>query len=256
MNVKNMYHEMIVVSLVLNFFDSLLTALSAFSIGFFIVYFYRLHVLLAVIAGGVFFIRSLIKKIKENKILLLEKKYPDLRERLRTSFDYQEKTNTVISQLHSDIIRTMKRVDVNAFLNRRTLIIKIILICSMLGSTLYMSSVGFDVIDIRDSIVNSQIYERGSNFVMDILDETRDEVKNRPTLDEARLIQSGNQELNISIDAYNTELDIGDITDSAKNDYGGHYPEEIAGYAQETYEEKIPEEHKDIIKEYFKRINK
>ena len=48
---------------------------------------------------------------------------------------------------------------------------------------------------------------------------------------------------------------MGQIRDAGQNEYGGHYPEEISGVAQEVYEERIPEEYKDVIKEYFKKIN-
>ena len=66
----------------------------------------------------------------------------------------------------------------------------------------------------------------------------------------------GDKDFNLTIDTYNTELDISDISAGEKNDYGGHYPEEVKGAAQEVYEEGIPEEYKEIIKTYFKKINK
>jgi hypothetical protein len=255
MNIRRMYHELILTSLVLNFFDSLLTATAIFSVGYFIVYFYRLNFLFAVITGGAFFIRSLVRKIRQNKILILENKYPNLRERLRTSYDYQDKTNTIINQLHTDIISMMKKVDVNAYLSSRDLFLKILIILIMLSSTLYLSSIGLDILDVTNIVINSQLFKRTSGFVKDIFDETRNEITNRPLLDDPRLITLGNKDLNISIDTYNTELDISEVSDPEKNDYGGHYPEEILGAAQKTYDEKIPEEHREVIKEYFKKIN-
>ena len=250
-----MYNELRITSLVLNLVDSLFTAIAFFSIGYAIVYFYRINIFVAYVVGTIFFLRSLVMKVRQNKIILLENKFPDLKERLRTSFDYQEKTNTVINELHSDIVKIMKKVDINAFLNSKTLLIKIFVICSFLTTTLYLSAIGFDIIDVKNSITKSKFYQGATSFAQDFFD-TRDEITDRPLLENPRLITLGDRELNLTIEAYNTELDISEISGTEQNDYGGHYPEEIAGVAQETYDERIPEEYKDIIKEYFRRINK
>jgi hypothetical protein len=256
MNVKRMYNEILVTSLIMNFFDALLTFGAVFAIGFFITYFYGLSILFAFAVALVFFIRSLYLKIKQNKILLLETRYPDLKERLRTSYDYQERTNTVINDLHSDILSIMKKVDVNAFLNGKELFLKVFLICFLMTGTLYLSAIGFDIFSIRDSIVRSGAYKKANDFASGIFGQNIQETKNRPLLDKPRLITIGDKELNLSIDAYDTELDMNDISNPDKNDYGGNYPGEIAGEAQQVYEENIPEEYKEAIKEYFKKINK
>ncbi len=255
MNVKKMYNELIFTSLLLNLFDALLSAGAIFSIGYFLVYFYRIPVIIALIASIIFFFRSIILKVRQNKILLLEKKYPNLKERLRTSFEFQEHSNTVINDLHTDILGLMKKVDINAFFSSKRVVMKSAIICGMLLTTLYLSSIGFDSLDIKNAIIKSDVYRRGTDYFSGIFDETREETKNRSLLDKPNLIDSGNKELNISIDTYNTELDIKDISDPKKNDFGGNYPKEIAGTAEEVYEEEIPEEYKDAVKEYFKKIN-
>lgn len=250
-----MYRDLQATSVILNILDSFLTALTVFSIGYFIVYFYRINFVVAIVIAMLFFMRSLVRKIKENKILLLEKKYPDLHERLRTSYDYQEKSNPIIDDLHKDIVKIMRQVDVNAFLNAGSLFLKGVLICSLLFGTFYLSSIGYDVLDVTKAITNSQIYRTTADFAQDLFDQDREETKNRPLLDDPRLIGLGNEQLNLSLETLSTELDISEISNNDKNDFGGKYPIKIAGYAQETYEEKIPEEHKEVVKEYFKKIN-
>jgi len=249
-----MYRELLATSVILNIFDSLLTAVTVFSLSYIIIYFYRISYYFAVLIAVLFFIRSFSQKLKQNKILIIEKKYPDLKERLRTSYDYQENSNTVIDSLHKDITRMMKKVDVNAFLEIKKLASKIMVIIVMLLAVLYFSSVGFDILDIKTRIVNSAFYNKLDTFSKDLFD-TRDEITDRPKLDDPRLLILGDKDLNVSIDTYNTELDITDISEAEKNDYGGHYPEEVKGAAQEIYEDKIPEEHKEVIKDYFKKIN-
>ena len=198
-------------------------------------------------------LKTLIK-IKQNKILVIEKKYPNMKERLRTSYDHQSRSNYVIDSLHNDIVRMMKRVDVNAYLNSRTVSVKVVLVCFMLFSVLYFSSVGLDILDITTRISNSDFYDGIRGRVEDAFDN-RIQILKRPRLDEPRLLSLGEDDFNLTIETYNTELDITDISSAEKNDYGGHYPEEVAGAAQEVYEEGIPEEYKEIIKTYFKKIH-
>jgi hypothetical protein len=255
MNVKGMYNELIVTSLLLNIFDAFLTFGAIFSAGFFLANFYRLNFLFALIPAVLLFVRSLYIKIKQNKILVLESKYPDLKERLRTSYDHQKVSNTIVNELHSDIMGYIKDIDVNTFLANKKLLLKVSVILVMLLFTLYFSSIGFDVLDVRNAIIKSAVFKGASNFVLGAFDKTRDEVKNREKLDQAKMIKPGDKEFNVSVEAYNTELDTSKINNPEKSDYGGNYPAEVTGAAQEVYEEKIPEEYKDAVKEYFKKIN-
>ncbi len=254
MNIRKLYRELLVTTLVINFFDSALTAFAAFALSYVFIYFYRLNYYISIIIALLFFIWSFYKKTRQNKIILLEEKYPNLKERLRTSFDYKANSNAVIDSLHRDIARMMKKVDVNAYLSSKKLAIKVFVICITLSSVLYMSSIGLDVLEVKLRVENSEIYRRAGAIVEDIF-EKRDEVFDRPWLKDPRLLNLGNRENNVTIDTYNTELDITEIGEPEKNDYGGHYPEEIKGAAEEIYEEGIPEEHKEVIKEYFKKIN-
>jgi hypothetical protein len=254
MNVRHLYNELLLTSFILNFFDAFLTSLAAFSVSYFFLYFYRLPFWVAIAVGGAFFIRSFWRKAVQNKISVIEREYPNLRERLRTSYDYKDSHNTVIDSLHSDIMSLMEKVDINAYLNPKKVSVKIILTCVMLFSVLYMSSAGFDILDVRMKIVNSAIYKDIESTARDLFD-TRDETKDRPKLDDPRLAALGNKNMSIDIDTYNTELDVNQIDKPEKNDYGGHYPEEVQGAAQEVYQEDIPEEYKDTIKDYFNKIN-
>ena len=255
MNIKKLYNELLATSIILNFFDALLTAIMIFSISYFLVYFYRVSYLFGVGLSVLFFLRSFYSKIKSNKILILEDKYPDLKMRLRTSYDYQQKSNTIIDSLHHDIAKYMIKVDVNAYLSMKKIIGKVLLICILFTTTLYFSSIGLDILDITNRVVHSTTFTKVSGFIKDITAPAR-EFFERPLLNDPKLLDLGQNEVNFSIESYNTEIDISNIEEPEKSDYGGHYPEEIQGAAQETYEEGIPDEDKNVIKEYFEKINK
>jgi hypothetical protein len=60
--------------------------------------------------------------------------------------------------------------------------------------------------------------------------------------------------MNLSLDVFNTDIDVSEIEEPEKNDFGETYPEETGVDPQEVYEDKIDEEHRDIIKKYFDSI--
>jgi len=248
-----MYHELLYTSLILNFFDSLLTGLMAFAAAYTFVYFYRFSIYVGIGFATIFFVRSLVMKIKQNKILMIEDKYPDLKERLRTSYDYQKNSNTVIDSLHHDIESKLAEVDVNAFLNMKKIAGKVFITGILLFGVLYFASVGLDIVDIKNRVVHSALFDKIKDVAQGAL--SREHIQDRPLLKDPSLIDLGDKEMNLSIKTYNTELDISEVDNPEKNDYGGHYPEEIEGAAQEVYESGIPEEHKEVIKEYFKKIS-
>lgn len=255
MNIKKTYQDLVVTSIILNFFDATLTALVVMAVSYLIIYFYRFNFLIAIVVAIGFFIRSFIRKIKQNKIILLENKYPDLKERLRTSYDNQDASNTVVNSLHNDILDMIEKVDVNAYLNPKRLAFKVISICAIMFFVLYISSVGFDILDLKTRIVHSSFYQKINSAAKDLFDKPG-ELTERPKLSEPRLLDLGDKDMNVTIDTYNTKLDISQIEESEKNDFGGHYPDEVKGAAQESYEEDIPEEYKEVIKDYFGKINK
>jgi membrane protein implicated in regulation of membrane protease activity len=256
MNIKKTYQDLVLTSIILNFFDALLTALAVMAVSYAVIYFYRINYLFAIAVAVAFFIRSFYRKIRQNKILLLENQYPNLKERLRTSYDNQDSSGTVVNSLHSDIHAQIEKVDVNAYLNPKRLSIKVAAICILMFLTLYFSSVGFDILDLKTRVMHSAIYQKINSAAKDLFDKPGELEGARPKLSEPRLLDTGNKDMNVTIDTYNTKLDITEIEQGEKNDFGGHYPDEVKGASQETYEEDIPEEHKETIKDYFGKINK
>ena len=90
-SVKKLFTEIVISSLLLIFLDSLITTIFFFSFFMLLFHFIGLKLIYAVYPSIIFFIISFFKKVKINEILELEEKYPELREKLRSSYDYQDK---------------------------------------------------------------------------------------------------------------------------------------------------------------------
>jgi len=242
-------------SLLILFFDSFITAFLVFVGLYFLFTFFRVDVIAAIIPVVVIFLISFIRKIRQNRIKEIEKNYPDLKEMLRTSRDYQNKQNSVTLALHTQVINKVNKVDINSLLDPNRLFWKFLIISIVLFSTIALSATGVHFFDVSNAISSSPIIGRirdsGKKFINDNLNFLIKE----DYLEDPDISELGDDEVNLSLDIFSTELDINDISDPEENDFGGDYPDSIGGIAQDTYTDKIPEEHKETIKDYFEKIN-
>jgi hypothetical protein len=251
--IKKMFFELFISSLFVALFDAVITGVLFFSIIYFLAIFFAFDEIYAVGAGAFALVLSFAVKLKRNKVLEIEKKYPDLREKLRTSSDYKEQENMVVLALHTEVLNQINEVDVNAFINPRKLIMKVGAVCLLLFIVLMISVGNFNFFTLtnrfKDSPFLNKMHNPLSGDSMPIK-ETTDFLK------DGKIAKLGDEQKNLSLDIYNTELDLNVIEPPKKNDYGGSFPEEISGFAQESYNEKISDEYKDSIKGYFDEINK
>ncbi len=252
--VRRMFDELYVSSFIMLFFDSFFTGLFFFSMSCMLLSFLQLRLIYGLVPAGVFFLYSMIKKIRLNKVNKLEEEYPQLREKLRTSKDYKDEDNAVVSALHTEVINLVNQADINALLNKRRLFLKVSGIAVFFFVTLMLSAAGFTVMNIYRSfgtnpIDMEQIRARANMFRPDKgLDMTTEYLEN------GSVAELGQDELNLSLDIYDTEIDITDIKKPEEKEFGDSFPVDPDGAGQEIFDEKISDEHKDVIKNYFDKI--
>ncbi|MFH0874468.1 MAG: hypothetical protein V1859_00895 [archaeon] len=254
--VKDMFNELIVSSVLLQLMDAFFSGMMFFAIGIFILSFLGgFPLYYSAIPALPFFVFSFFKKLKVNKIIKLEDNYPQLREKLRTSKDYRDKENTVVSVLHTEVLNLVNKADINALLDKKMLAIKIGLISFFFFMTLFITSVGFNAYDLskmfsKTPISLDAIRARTNNF----MGKDPDLSMTQDLLKEGSMAQLGDKELNLSLDVFDTEVDITQIEKPKKNDFGESFPDEAEDSGQEIYNEEITEEHKEVIKNYFDKI--
>lgn len=253
--VQRMFFEIYASSFIIQFMDALLTGVLFFSFFYMLFTFFKIFYLYAIAFSLLFFMVSFIKKLRKNKILEIERRYPDLKERLRTSKDYEQKENLVVLALHTEVLNAIKEVDINAFLNIKKLSIKVVGISACLFMILFLSSLDFDFFDITSQVV------LGAAPVLTKIQSTigrnKIHVQDSPDLmDEGRIAGLGDENLNLTLDVFSTDVDVGDIEPPEVNDYDGAFPDEMGASAEEQYYERISDEHRDVIKDYFKKISR
>ena len=152
-------------------------------------------------------------------------------------------------------MKIMNKVDINALINKKKLIIKVLGTTFFFFCVILASSYNFDIYMFSKEFVNTpldvrQIRGKANNFIKDKINlEYRENFSNNGSV--AKL---GNDTMNLSLDIYNTEIDISDIEEPEKKEFEEIYPQEMDADSQEIYEDNIQDEHKNIIKNYFNEL--
>ena len=119
-----------------------LTALILLSF-FGITFIYALSVALAYLAIFLF------RRLKLNKISLVERKYSNLDEKLRTATEYSREKNPIVKELHGEIVKSMKKVEETSFVNERKIYLKCIGIIGLCFAAIFLSPVHFAIPDFN-----------------------------------------------------------------------------------------------------------
>lgn len=253
--IERMFAEIYISSFILILLDALLTGFLFFTLFYLVFIFFKIPSLYAVLLSLVFFAISFIKKLRRNKILEIEQKYPDLKERLRTSKDYQDAQNMVVMELHSEVMNAIHEVDVISFLDINKIFLKVGGITVIVFIMLFVSAYDFDFFDITQGVaqIASPIMSRFSAQI----DKEDLIVGDDPDFsEEGRLAELGDEEINMTLDIFSTDIDTSHIDTGDENDFEGAFPPRTGATAQEQYSEQIADEYKETIRSYFEKINR
>ena len=64
----------------------------------------------------------------------------------------------------------------------------------------------------------------------------------------------GDEDVEITLESANVEIDINDIREVEERTFTTTYPEEIGAMAASAFEEQIPKDQQEIVKNYYKKI--
>ena len=73
----------------------------------------------------IYFVVVLFRRMRLNKINIVEKQYGSLDEKLRTAAEYQSRGNPVVKELQGEVVRGMKRIEESAFINERKIYLEV-----------------------------------------------------------------------------------------------------------------------------------
>lgn len=210
-----------------------------------------------------FLLASLFFKLRENKILAVESAYPELREKLRTAADNLDMHNLVVDELHTELIKEVRHVEASRFFDEKKTYVKVMAVIILSFSMLFLTPIHFDAAGIAAKVGN--ITERIPINFAGIGNERFSESNLAQGMEAGAAVAGnlygqrsvavlGSEELLLQLKSASQDLTIRKESDVSQKDFTENYPNEIYVSSAASFEENIPKERQELVKNYFKNL--
>ncbi|WP_342305317.1 hypothetical protein [Methanolobus sp. ZRKC5] len=199
-------------------------------------------------------------------LLVVEEKYPNLQEKLRTAYDNRDTDNIIVKDLLNIVSSGISKVQSSAFLRRRRLTLGLVLIlisASTLGiimSNDIRTGVGPD--DFEKLLEDAGLLPDDDNTpddLYDIDDQTSDtgDSGNENLTGETAIIVVEGTEVDLTLPpGTGTGFSNQQEAEEADEDFDQSSPYEISIISSQAYYEELPEGYESVIKSYFEEMAK
>lgn len=254
-NIKAALKELRKSLLFLSLFNCFIDSLVFFLIAVFVLLFFPISWQWSLLPSGLFLTIHSWRKIKAVKLRDVEEKVPVLYEQIRTAADNLDKDNIMVHSLNQDVIAKMKKVRTSYFLSFNKLAIKLFLIAAFSFFIILFSSFNVQLPDVGDLIQNIKIpkfmdeRERALQEQEALLVESEHDIYG-----ESSIAELSNKELELEIKPIASEIDISKVEELEERQFRSEFPIEIYATADASFEDNIPKENQQIVKNYFNGI--
>jgi len=218
---------------------------------------------LGLVGAAVYFVAGMRDNMSENKFAIIEEKYPELYEKLRTAADYSKVENEVVNSLHSDVSQIMRKVRSAVFVNARGTTLKIMAIVILCFVLLFISSLPmrfFSIKTVPEIIFRDggpKYTDRGTpdalvlggGIVPDVFPGDED------IYGDSSIAMLGDNAINVEIQPKGMEINVRNYEDAEKKEFEELFPDEIfKPKSGKLFDEKIAIENQELVKNYFMDI--
>jgi len=193
---------------------------------------------------------SLKYQSKKNTVVLIEEKYPELNERLRTIYDNKENSNIILDNLAESVLKDIEKIKYSSFFEIRKLGMRIAII--LLLVTFLISS----------SIINPLYYEQKidqKKIISSPLANNNESTNtDKNIFDETSFVSITNDSQGLIVyRGSGSELNIPG-TEKKTPAFNPAFPqdEDTAITSSQAYSEAIPLTYQQIVKNYFMNISR
>ncbi len=235
-------------------FETLLNTAIFFLVVYLLLSLINLFPILAIIPAVVYFAARLYTNSKRDKRVIVEKKYEPLKEKLRTAADNVNNENPVVNELQSEVIKDLKNVGLSSFISTKRISYKIfssvalsfaIVLATMLN--LYVVDVSKLLLNLPDYIENLNL-KRSANNPLGEINESED------IYGDSSLAMLGNKQIDIRIKPANFEVSVREEGDAEQKQFDEIFPSMVDVEQASAFEENIPEEQQELVKNYFNKL--
>ena len=187
-----------------------------------------------------------------SKPLIVESKYAPLREKLRTAADNVGMSNPIVDELEYEVTSEMKNVGLSMFINPRTLSYKILAVMVLSFMIIFATTLNLKLLEFAKHKVPDIFDTRGIKGVGNLAAtklNTSDDIYGK-----ADVAKLGDKELNIRIKPVDFKVNVREEGEAQRQKFDSVFPQELAVKETAAYEENIPQEQQELVKNYFKKL--
>jgi hypothetical protein len=237
-------------------FDAGLTALIIFLITYMLMMFVAISKIYSIIPSLIYLSVYLFFKLRENKFVKVENKFPNLNEKLRTVVDNLYVENDIVTQLRTEVFSELKQTDYGSFFKEKRTSYKILLIILLCFGIIFLAQYNFEFKISFDRVLGFMDGGDGNTtgIISDIISAT---IKGPDTdiYGDENLAKLGNDKLTIQINKVGYEVNLNDVKDPTQQEFEQSlFPEDVGLEKAEVYNKNILKENQDLVKNYFKTM--
>ena len=237
-------------------FDNILNSFIIFLSVYLVMSIFNFHPLLASLPAIAYLILSSYKEVISSKAKLIETKYDYLNEKLRTAADNASMENPVVDALHEEVMEEIKNVRASSFFNQKKTSFKILSLIVLCFLIVFLSTLNLGFLDFRVLLDNVQI-SWNDGVATEEGGETPSAgvAGDQDIYGEESIATLGKEEMEIEIRPVNYEVNAKSISDAPEEKkFEETFPEEVFASSTEGFEENIPINQQELVKEYFKKL--
>ena len=232
-------------------FENIVNTTLVFLVFYFVLSVFDFNPLFALIPALLYLGFYSYMSFKSSKPLIVESKYSPLKEKLRTAADNVNLENPIVEELEYEVTKEMKNVGLSMFINPKILSYKIFGVIVLSFMIIFTATLNLKLIEFAKQKV-PDIFEKGpkgiGNFIATKL-ETSEDIYGKE--DVAKL---GDKELNIRIKPVDFKINVKEEGETQQQKFETVFPKELAVKETVAYEENIPQEQQELVKNYFKKL--
>jgi hypothetical protein len=244
-------------------FEIALNAFVVFLVIYLISFIFNIPLKYGIFLTLVYVIFFTFRRMTRDNIRIVETQFDNLDEKFRTAVDNQYVDNPVVNELQAEVLRDLKRVDEASFFNSTETYAKIgviVILCFLIFFFSPVSLAAMFNIDVSklmpgdqtpttagtsddDAVASGGGTEEGGTLFGD------EDIYGTPFL--ATL---GEEEVFVTLNPGGYEMNVREIHDVQPVEFDEAYPDEVFATSGEVFEEQIPVEQQELVKNYFKQL--
>ena len=223
--------------------DSLVDAVIIFLVCYILLVLLHIYPLLAVLPGGIAYYLLYRRKRESSSLADVERKNPQLQEMLRTAADNVNEDNTMVNALAQDVLARMQRVASSSFMDLRHLFVKLAAISLLFIVAIYFVSANIQVLSYDNLI-------KGINYLPKKILGDKDGL-----FGDESLATLSRENVAIELDPLSYEINLDQVKPAPEKAFRDQFPSEVVAQGARAFEENIPQDQQQLVKDYFEQLN-